>query len=345
MSNSSTPYISFVATSRNDNHGGDMTKRMRIFINGLIHQCNKFKLNAELIMVEWNPPSKTDLLNKVLPAVTKEDYLTIRYIIVPKEEHQKLKFSDKLPIFQMIAKNVGIRRAKGEFILCTNIDLLFSDKLMKDLAKKQLNPNAYFRANRCDIPSDISENIGVEEQLLFSKNNILQRLGKNSHYPNFSSTNSFLFKYGIMIPVFRLLSKLKRRISPEVKELYNSLDMNACGDFTMMNKANWEKIMGYPELEMYSLHIDSMGLFAAAAMGIEQVIFPPELCTYHISHTGGWEFQTPREKVLFYANKPVLDWWAVYLLGIELIEKKQKFDFNSENWGLKNIELEEISIP
>ena len=46
-----TPYISFVVTSRNDNHGGDLRKRMMIFYKGLIHQCNKFKLPCELIMV------------------------------------------------------------------------------------------------------------------------------------------------------------------------------------------------------------------------------------------------------------------------------------------------------
>lgn len=344
MSNSITPYISFVATSRNDNHGGDMTKRMRIFVNGLIHQCNKHQLRAELIMVEWNPPVGAPLLHEVLPSPSESDYLSIRYIIVPPEEHLKLKFSEKLPIFQMIAKNVGIQRARAEFVLCTNIDLLFSDQLMGQLAKRELDKGAYYRANRCDIPSNIDENLSTEQQLKFSENNILQRLGKNRQYPNFSSTNSFLFRFGIFNPIFEMLSKLKKQISKPEVELYNSLDMNACGDFTMMTKSNWEKIKGYPELEMYSLHIDSMGLFAAAAKGIKQIILPPLQCTYHISHTGGWEFQSPKEKILFYANKPVLDWWAVYLLGMEVLKSKENYDFNTENWGLKNIDLEEITV-
>ncbi|MBL4709043.1 MAG: hypothetical protein JKY48_11470 [Flavobacteriales bacterium] len=344
MSNSTAPYISFVATSRNDNHGGDMTKRMKIFVKGLIHQCNKHQLRAELIMVEWNPPKGTALLHEILPAPTDSDFLSVRYLIVPSEEHKKLKFSDKLPIFQMIAKNVGIQRAKGEFVLCTNIDLLFSDELMEQLAQKKLNKEAYYRANRCDIPTNIDEKLSTEEQLVFSEKNILQRLGKNRQYPNFSSTNSFLFRFGLINPIFEILSKLKKKISKPEDELYNSLDMNACGDFTMMTKSNWDKIEGYPELEMYSLHIDSMGLFAAAAKGIKQIILPPRQCTYHISHTGGWEFQTPKEKILFYANKPVLDWWAVYLLGMEILKSKKGFDFNSEDWGLKNTELKEITI-
>ncbi len=36
----------------------------------------------------------------------------------------------------MIAKNVGIRRARGAFILCTNIDILFSDALFRLLADR-----------------------------------------------------------------------------------------------------------------------------------------------------------------------------------------------------------------
>lgn len=344
MTNQKTPYISFVATSRNDNHGGDMTKRMRIFVNGLIHQCNKYKVPCELIMVEWNPPEGKPLLNEVLPKPTKADYLTIRYIQVSKEEHQKLAFSDRLPIFQMIAKNVGIRRATSKFVVCTNIDLLFSDALFEEIAKQNFKEGHYYRTNRCDIPSDIDEKLSTEEQLIFSEKNILQRLGKNRMYPNFSDTNGFLFQFGKLNPIFKLLSVFKKRISKPENELYNALDMNACGDFTLMSKSDWEKIQGYPELEVYSLHIDSMGLFAAAAAGIKQVVLSPKQCTYHISHKGGWEFQTPKEKILFYANKPVLDWWSVYLLGMELIKNKSKYDINTPNWGLANTTLEEISI-
>jgi len=39
----------------------------------------------------------------------------------------------------MIAKNVGIRRARGRFVLCTNVDLLFSDKMVRFLAFGRLD--------------------------------------------------------------------------------------------------------------------------------------------------------------------------------------------------------------
>jgi hypothetical protein len=102
--------------------------------------------------------SRKKLLKDILPKPTKEDKLTIRYIVVGNETHQTLEFASQIPLFQMIGKNVGIKNAKAEFVLCTNVDLLFSDELIKFLSKKILDRNTYYRANRCDIPRSIDEN-------------------------------------------------------------------------------------------------------------------------------------------------------------------------------------------
>jgi hypothetical protein len=63
----------------------------------------------------------------------------VRFIQVPPEIHRKFRHADHLPLYQMIAKNVGIRRARGRFILVTNIDILFSDELVSFLAKGLLD--------------------------------------------------------------------------------------------------------------------------------------------------------------------------------------------------------------
>ena len=162
-----TPYISFVVTSRNDNHGEGMKKRMLLFMNGLIHQCRKHNLPAELIMVEWNPPGDTPLLHEVLPKPEKDDPLRIRYIIVPEEIHAQYKRGKEIPLFQMTAKNVGIQRAKGKFICCTNVDLLFPDEMFEILAKQDLDPQNYYRANRCDVPDQIELDWDFEKQIDF----------------------------------------------------------------------------------------------------------------------------------------------------------------------------------
>jgi len=41
-------------------------------------------------------------------------------------------------LYQMIAKNAGIRRARGEYVLATNIDILFSSELACFFAARRL---------------------------------------------------------------------------------------------------------------------------------------------------------------------------------------------------------------
>lgn len=337
------PYISFVVTSRNDNHGGDLRKRMLIFYKGLIHQCNKFKLHCELIMVDWNSPDQSELLDKVLPPVDENDYLSVRYVIVPPEVHTTFRFSENLGLYQMIAKNVGIRRAKAEFVLCTNIDLLFSDALFEELAKRNLTTGKYYRANRCDVPATIDEKASVEDQLKFCEANIIKRLGKKAEYAVLHDETGPLFKSPIFYPLLRFLSWLKPKITAADKVKFQSIDSNACGDFALMSKADWEKIDGYLELEMYSLHIDTMALCAAVAQGIEQVIYSSEMCSYHIAHDGGWEPGNAVEQLQFYNKRPSLDWWVVEAACRQILKDKSNFDMNSPDWGLKSVKLKEIS--
>lgn len=335
------PYLSFIVTSRNDNHGGDMRKRMRIFTRALLHQCNKFKLEAELIFVEWNPIEGEDYLINILPRTSSNDYLKIRYIRVPNQIHKKFKFHDKLSIFQMIAKNVGIKRAHAPFVVCTNVDLLFSDELIKFLATKTLNKKSFYRANRCDIPSSLSEDLSVEDQLHFSKNNILKRLGRNRNI--FKNNDGILFKDKFLNLLLPLAGLIKKLLFSKEKILIDTIDFDACGDFTLMSKEDWLDIDGYVELEMYSLHIDSMALFAAIAKGKQQIVLAPELCSYHISHTGGWEISDPIDKLKFFEKFPCLDWWSVWLAGIKIVNEKRNFNFNDKNWGLEQFELEEVT--
>ena len=122
--------MSVVATARNDDHGGNPLYRMQLFVNGLIAQCDRHRLPAELVLVEWNPPADRPRLAEVLEWPESEGWCDVRIVEVPHELHMRLEHADRLPLFQMIGKNVGIRRARGRFVLATNIDILFSDDLV-----------------------------------------------------------------------------------------------------------------------------------------------------------------------------------------------------------------------
>jgi hypothetical protein len=168
------PYLSVVATARNDDHGGNPLYRMQLFVDGLIAQCDRHKLRTELVLVEWNPPGDRPRLAEVLSWPPNDGWCRVRIIEVPPELHARLEHADRLSLFQMIAKNVGIRRAHGRFVLATNIDILFSDKLMEFLAAGKLDESRVYRVNRVDVPAEIDPAWPIEKQLAFSHENAIR---------------------------------------------------------------------------------------------------------------------------------------------------------------------------
>lgn len=334
-------YLSIVATTRNDNHGGDLLNRTQAFVNSVYVQSKKCNLSVELIIVEWNPPEDKPLLKDVLLAPSNGVPVTLRIITVPSAIHKTYRFSNSLPLYQMIAKNVGIRRAKGEYVLCTNIDILFSDLCFETFAKRELKKGIFYRSNRCDIPKEVMNYDTLEEQLKYAEQNVLRRLGDAPGHEALSGP-SFLFKYA-------WLSKFLNRALVWVWRLFHPgqfahflIDFMACGDFTLMSKEDWFNIDGYVELDMYSIHVDSMGLWSACALGMEQVIFPFQACVYHIDHENGWESDDVIKTIKFLSDKPSLDYSIVHRAGLKMVENGTNWDINKSDWGWANEQLEEF---
>ncbi len=125
--------------------------------------------------------------------------------------------------------------------------------------------------------------------------------------------------------------------------LLRSLDTFACGDFTLMSKKDWLRIEGYPEMDLYSIHIDSMGLIAAIAIEMEQEILPQEMCSYHIHHEEGWESfaDNPVGLIKFMERRPGLDWYTVGETGKWLIKNHKTWGLNTPDWGFVNEQLKE----
>jgi hypothetical protein len=160
----SSPYLSVVVTTRNDDHGGDPLKRLQAFVNCFEHQCRRSGLNAEVIVVEWNPPDDRPRVGDLL-RLPESTVCSYRFITVPPALHASLRFADVLPLFQMIAKNVGIRRARGEYVLATNIDIIFSTELVDYLASRRLQPNRLYRVDRHDIDADFPADAPLGQQM------------------------------------------------------------------------------------------------------------------------------------------------------------------------------------
>ncbi|MDA7950290.1 MAG: hypothetical protein MPJ24_02295 [Pirellulaceae bacterium] len=384
MSDSTTkPYLSIVAVSRNDNHGGDLNTRTQTFINSLAAMCKRHELRAELIMVEWNPPADRPSLEEELQWPSSDGYLTYRVVTVPREVHNQLEVADRIPLYQMIGKNVGILRAKGDFVLATNIDLIFSDGLMKTIANGNLQAGHYYRADRFDVPADVMEYDDIEEQLAYCNNskNLLRvnaRLGTFpaetlKQFESFSSKKYRLFISKVKHFALEYLRERKHvlktapltsKVNPlrHIRFLYHTLTKpfigvynlyldvyfdgeikrkphtNACGDFTLLAKSDWEKLRAYPEYKMYSWHLDSILIHHARGFGFQEIVFNDPV--YHIEHGGGW---SPEQEQKLWERLTKRD--IPYLTNEDLtqhmkwIQDNPTILFNESSWGMVDEDL------
>ena len=167
------PYLSVVVATRNDDHGGDPLKRLQALVHTFAAQCRLTGLSAELIVVEWNPPHGRQRVAELL-RVPEDMPFPVRFVEVSHTVHSRLLHSDVLPLFQMIAKNVGIRRARGEYVLATNIDIIFSTSLVESLAARTLEPSRLYRVDRHDIQSDLPIDASLDRTMDFCRSHQLR---------------------------------------------------------------------------------------------------------------------------------------------------------------------------
>jgi hypothetical protein len=146
-----------------------MLGRMQVFADSWIQQAQRFGLPSELVVIEGNPPSGRPSLADALNWPSSTTQCQIRIVTV----HGRLPHS-AVPLHQMIAKNVGIRRAIGQFILATNLDIVFSPELMRFLSSRPLGKRSMYRIDRHDVESSIGKQATVEELLDFCQRHILR---------------------------------------------------------------------------------------------------------------------------------------------------------------------------
>lgn len=362
--------LSVVATSRNDNHGKNLLYRMQHFVDGFIEQCKRHSLRAELILVDWNPPEGKLSLAEVLRYPKDKGPCSVRIIQVPPEVHAKLDNADKIHLFQMIAKNVGIRRAKGQFVLATNIDVLFSDSLMKFI-KAKLRPGILYRVDRLDIPEQLPETTCFDEILRFCASNFFRI---NSKQGTIHKNKSRFFKI-INTPIYNLIRHALHLIkSVRLTDLFNLIAFpikkfkkiikiticlifpnnsfyphtNACGDFTLLSYEDWSKLKGYPEWAIFSWHIDSVLLYQARQHGIKELDLPRKLSIYHIEHEVGSGYSAEGAHTLFNRLEtkgiPYLSNSDLKQIIAKLTQANEKVIYNDHAWGFGNIQLKEFVV-
>jgi hypothetical protein len=371
------PLLSLVAVSRNDDHGGGLMRRMQMFVSGWLEQAKRYNISSELIIVEWNPLPDRPGLAKALKWPVDTGPCTVRLIQVPPEIHRRFNYSDKLPVFQMIGKNAGIRRAAGRFILATNIDILFSNELAVFLGSGKLNPKYMYRIDRHDAPADIPADISLDGQLEYCRRHLIRIYtrkgvtiigeqprdykkeiaaeftgGVTTGYATFSQRLRTMRKIsdapGLMQDVITAGDRL---IKEGVKRIFEKpVHNNACGDFTLMSRENWLATHGYAEFEMYSMHLDGLLCNVARQAGAKEIILKDPMRIYHIEHAAGSGYQPGKGEKLMddrlkTAGIPKLAWEQYLAWTKEMQKNHRPIIFNkNENWGLADETLKETVI-
>jgi len=345
----SMPYLSVVLASRNDDYAGGMLTRLQVFINSFLEQADHHKLASELVLVDWNPPPDRLPLKDALSWSDRNDFCTVRVIKVPPSVHRRLKFSDKLPILIHRARNVGVRRARGKFILPTSPDILFSDKLIQIFASRELKTELMYRTYRYDVPEYVMQLPSLNSRLAYCEQNILRVYGQSNMVMDVNGH-----------PV---------------------LHTNASGDFTLLSRDFYFKLHGIPEeTEYHSVHFDSVFCYMAYASGAKEEILRDPMRIYHIEHAlSSWRLRKTwldrllvskpvrglrsyvpkrfRRRIVSLARKVVPSRSEVERLGVpqitweeaeqiidELLESKRPIAYNNDSWGLAHFDLVETVV-
>lgn len=329
------PHLSIVVAVRNDNYGGDFNARMQNFITWNTKLLEKYQIKTEIVLVNWNPIIENADLASCLQWPSSRSFVHYRIIDVDHRIH--LQFSDPdvrklVPLYEFVAKNVGVRRAKGQYVLCTNADILFAEETIKQLSETKLESDTLYRATRIDFIAN--------EGLPFSENDA------ESNATNiFLRTGSLeLIKIGpIKWSIF--LSEIYDRARWAALGIWMftttfrkermfifKYPFNACGDFALMDKESWMNGCEYREDTRISTHTDSIQLLTCLSQGFK-VISLKRAYVYHQEHGRRFDFGVP-DKDMDYMFIQLLDQIRLYLNG-------NKIEMGNTHWGLDGVDLKE----
>ena len=76
-------------------------------------------------------------------------------------------------MFEYRAKNVGIRGARGEWVLATNPDIILSEEMVMRLVSEPLGEKNFYRASRSDLGSPLPATKAASRLMQFCRENVV----------------------------------------------------------------------------------------------------------------------------------------------------------------------------
>jgi hypothetical protein len=142
--------ISVVIVGRNDNYGGDFESRLFATTRYNFAEFERRGIEAELIFVEWNPLSDRPWLSQDVAAAFPQ----ARCFVVDGSVHRLISQNRYIKVFEYHAKNVGAKRAQGDWLLLTNPDNFFGSDVLDFLQAGAFSPDTFYRAGWIEIDDE-----------------------------------------------------------------------------------------------------------------------------------------------------------------------------------------------
>jgi len=285
--------ITAVIVSRNDNYGGRLNERATYCLNSAIGTYD------EVIYVDWNSPTHS-LLYDIRDDINFKGNLK-HFVISPEiatilTNHDP----DAQKCCEVLARNIGIRRAEGDWIVSTNIDIIHPRRDDLNNLIPELSPETFYTISRRHTDWNIINKFDnwayseVKEYWRDVRNYLIQ----NSEERHFDESTIKGDDYSII---------------------------NCCGDYQLASREVWYEIRGFEEALIYSLFADTNVQKKAVMHGFGlKALYNPAL--FHIEHgKGGGGF-------LDGVNKRTNDHYRA-ILGQNKTE-------NTESWGFGNTDIE-----
>jgi hypothetical protein len=246
--------LSAVVVARNDNYGGDLNDRATYCLNSLIDTFD------EVILVDWNSPNNHPLLWDIKDNIQGKGNL--KHIVITPEVASMLTNNDPHAQVcnEVLGRNIGIRRASGDYIVSTNIDVIAPrrDELEATI-KNDLNDNTFYTISRRHTEWKDIEAFHGGERKYSEWRKLREHLIENSE---------------------------ERKYEEAVVKGDDYSIINCCGDFQLAHKNVWNEIRGFEEELIYVLYSDTNVQKKAVKHGFElKAIYSPAL--FHIYHGKG----------------------------------------------------------
>jgi len=252
--------LSAVCCGRNDNYGGHFLESALYSLNSML------KTFDEVVYVDWNTEEGKKIVTDELH-LENRDKLCV-FHVTPDLVEKITNGTPTPPMCEVLAKNIGIRRATGDIICCVNLDVIVPPREHIDLMYQKLEVGDMITLTKQDVElDDLKKQFGDETDIqhlmpiIFGVWPIQKRL---------------------MLPVLSMNKELMLK-QPEDKHHICASIIQACGDFQVAHRETWFNIKGFEESMTKRLYNDTNVQYKVIMAG-GNILASNTPHIYHIEH-------------------------------------------------------------